>query len=187
MLPFQGIPGGILQWVWPTRFRRAFELRLGPQVVATLAWDSLTSSAWGCHGGGVYRFELVGTLIPYVAVRRMPLEADLARLYLGPGSRGTLVFADGRRYDLLRWGFVTPWWAFRDAWWRGLFRFTLDPGLSRTVGRVYLDVPPAWAPDLPLLVLLGWYAVRLYTEAQAAAFAAFFVILFAAMAAVPLL
>lgn len=169
MRAFRDVPAGTAEWVPVEGPRRSFELRWGREVLATLEWASgLGSLAWGRHAEGAFSFKRAGFLNPYVSARVPPSEADVARFHLGGGG-GLLLFGDGRRYDFLRWGFWSPTWGFRDAYGRGLCRFAPHSGLLKSGAWVSLDVTPVTAPDLPLLVLVGWYAIRLRQEEEAAA------------------
>ncbi len=173
MRSFQEVPTGYLEWVQPQALTRQFELRWGNEVIATLAWTGLLGSlATGSTADATFTFKRAGFLKPYITVRLPAAGADLARLYMGWNGDGTLVFGDSRRYEFLRWGFWSPQWGFRDAYGRGMCRFSPNAGLVRSGAYVYLDELAARYPDLPLLVLLGWYAIRLYLDEQAAAVSA---------------
>src|SRR5512136_1954792 len=117
MRPFRDVPVGVLEWVQPEWARRHYELRVGSETVDTLTWASAFGSlAWGRHTETAFYFKRAGFLRPYVTVRTPYAQADFARLDMDFGGGGDFVFADGRRYELVRWRFWSPQWGFRDVY-----------------------------------------------------------------------
>lgn len=145
-------------------FKRDHELRSGDEVLATLTWPkALGTLAEGTIDGTKYTLKRGGFLHPYVTVRKVPFEEDVARMELTIGGHGTLQFPDGTRYSFQKLSF----WGFK---W-GMMSESGDPLVTfgqasalKSVGE--MSIEPAGAADrhLPILVLLGGYTVILAIE-----------------------
>lgn len=168
-----------LEWIQPRRSERAFELKAGGEVVATLAFKSAFGTMAAAEAaGGRWTFKRVGFLNPRVTVREAGSEADRAVFHARWLGDGRLEFDYGAAF---RWESTNFWateWRFAAA--DGTPLVTLHPGLEKeglsdlfkTQAHVEITAGGAKAPELPVLVLLGWYLMIL-RQADAAAVAIF--------------
>ena len=161
---------GELTWTQPKTFKQLFELRAGDEVVGTLEFrNSFGSFATGESADGRWTFKRQGFFRPTVTVRAAGSETDLAifknKTWTGGG---TLEFPDGRHLLV-----STNFWHTR-------FEIATDtdsPLVSyrRTTGVLHMSSaitihPQAEdLPDLPWLVMLGWYLKVLMHRDQTAA------------------
>ena len=161
-----------LQWVRPKRSKRAFELRAGEAVVATLVWTR-GSSALAQWAQGQYRFSRQGWLRQRILVHGASSTTPVATdepLATFAQRAGALTFPDGRAF---LWRKPQRWTSERvwvDSNATALVRF-------RSVGHAAVAVicqPEAVSlPELPLLLLLGQYLLVLASQdAEAASTAA---------------
>jgi len=137
-----------------------YELRSADVVEARL-WYQRRSGAQGCAGEGRWRFSRAGFWHPRVIIEAAGSRREIARFttrWLGTGS---LEMPDGARFH---WGPSNFWqsqWAWQDGAGAPLLRFgrggghTWGPG--KAAGSVTVDEASRTLPELPLLLLLGWY------------------------------
>ena len=168
-----------LYWVQPTTFERWFELRSGDHVVATLGWKTSCGTLAGAESAdGHWTFKRVGFLNPRVTVRDAGSEIDLAIFWPNWLGDGRLEFAGG---DVFRWQSTNFWatnWCFTDSGGTPLVAF--KPGAEEAKlsdmfkQQAMVEVRPEGraVPELPLLVLVGWYLMILRQDDTAAAGAA---------------
>jgi hypothetical protein len=156
MRPISDVTHQKLTWTRPSARKRAYELRAGAEVVATLCWEH----AWGSRavaeaGNSRWTFRRVGFRHPRVTVRAVGSETDLATYSGGGMGRGTLDLSPTRRFQ---WGPTRFWhrtWAWRQTDGTPLVHFKIY-GLIKIEGTVEVG-PAAALPELDLLVPLGWY------------------------------
>ncbi len=166
-----------LSWIQPKTSARAFELRVGDELLATLRFQSAFGSlAVADSSAGSWTFKRVGFFNPRVTVRVAGQEFDTA-VYTPrwTGSDGKLAFANGRTY---RWS-VANFWSTKfqicDLDGEPLIGYhsgSEKPRLSDIFKtQAFVQVTPRGRelPDLPLLVLVGWYLIILQHEDSAAA------------------
>ena len=166
-----------LYWIQPKGIdNRWFELRAGGHVVATLGFGSLCDSlARAESADGSWTFRRVGILNPRVTVRKAGEEATLA-IYTPrwTGREGTLEFPGRRVFNWMQSSFWATKHEITDAAGNPLVSFesgTAKPRLSdifKTQARVEIDQRGRALPELPLLVLLGWYLIVLQKQDAAA-------------------
>jgi hypothetical protein len=169
--------GTDLYWIQPRGLdNRRFELRARGDAVATLGFETLCGSlARAESADGSWTFKRVGILNPRVTVRKAGEEATLA-IYTPrwTGSEGTLDFPGGRVFNWTQTNFWATKYQITDAAGIPLVSFESGaekPRLSdvfKTQARVEIDLRGRALPELPLLVLLGWYLIILQRQDTAA-------------------
>lgn len=162
-----GLP---LQWMQPSAWREAYELRAGEDVVATLRFRSAFGSfATAETADDCWTFKRVGFWQTRVTVRRCGASEDLAVFHNNTWSGGgTLVFPDDRRYRA-----STNVWQTRYEWQtepgEPLVRFDIG-GFFHYSAQVVIQPAALRLPQLPLLITLGWYlAVMLHQDSASVA------------------
>ena len=156
-----------LMWVQPARLQRAFELHASDDVVAVLRFErsSLASSetAWQ-----KWTFQQEGSWRRQVTIRTP--DSDDALVFNGARTGGgALELSQGR---LLRFG-ATNFWQSRWDWSDNesqapLLHFKRRAGFMKTEGQVDIETAAVTYPELPLLVVLGWYLLILFARNAAA-------------------
>jgi len=130
-----------LLWIQPAARKREHELRAGDDLVATL------------------RFQR-GTLAD--------AEADIAAFYPRWTGGGSLEVADGNALKLASANFWQSEWVRLDKD-QPVVRFKGRHGIVKAKGAVEVQAGAGERPDLPLLILLGWYLILLHADDAAAA------------------
>ncbi|HEX9095787.1 MAG TPA: hypothetical protein VF990_06735 [Candidatus Dormibacteraeota bacterium] len=156
-----------LLWLQPAARKRDHELRAGDDVVATLHFQrgSLADAeAAGAH----WTFKRQGFWHPRVTVRTAGSDADLAVFHPRWVGGGALEFPDGRTVRLSSANFWQSEWLWQENE-KPLIRFKGRHGLIKARGAVEVSPEGAALPDLPMLILLGWYLILLHAEDSAAA------------------
>ena len=177
MKAFSSAVGADLCWIQPKGLdNRWFELRAGDGIVATLEFETLCGSlARAQSADGSWTFKRVGFFNPRVTVRKAGQEADLA-VYTPrwTGREGTLEFPDGRVFGWVQANFWATKFQITDAAGYSLVSFESGAEKSRlsdifkTQARVEIGRRGRALPELPLLVLLGWYLIILQKQDAAA-------------------
>lgn len=166
MRPLAEVVDQELLWIQPSARRRAFELRAGGEVVATLNFQRRTladAEAEGQH----WTFKREGFWHPHVTVRAAGSDQDLAVFNPRWLGGGTVELSQGRTIQL---GAANLWqseWVWQDQ--LPLIRFKGPHGLIKASGAVEIQPDAAQLDELPLLVLLGWYLILLFSDDAAAA------------------
>ena len=167
MASLADVAGQELLWVQPAARRREHELRAGDDVIATLRFQRGTladAQADGQH----WTFKRQGFWHPRVSVRVAGSETDIAMFHPQWTGGGTVELAGGNPVKLASANFWQSEWVWLDKD-QPVVRFKGRHGLVKAKGAV--DIPPEAArrPDLPLLVLLGWYLILLHADDAAVA------------------
>jgi hypothetical protein len=167
------VAGQDLQWRQPKALKVEFELRAGEEVVGTLAFrNSFGSFATGASADGRWTFKRQGFFKPTVTVRAEGAESDLGvfrnRTWKGGG---TVELPDGRH--LLA---STNFWQTRyeltadtDA---PLITYRRTSGIMHMSAGMEIHDAAIELPELPWLVMLGWYLRVLLHRDSAAVVAA---------------
>jgi hypothetical protein len=172
--------GTDLCWIQPKGLGRHFELRAGDDVLAILRFETLCGSlARAESADGSWTFKRVGFFKPRVTVRKAGEEVNLA-VYTPrwTGREGALEFPDGRVFSWKQTNFWAARYQITDAVGNLLasFQSGIDKSklsdIFKTQARVEIDLRGRALPELPLLVLLGWYLIVLQENDAAAAGAA---------------
>lgn len=162
-----GLP---LQWMQPSAWREAYELRAGEEVVATLRFRSAFGSfATAETADDCWTFKRVGFWKTRVTVRRCDADEDLAIFHNNTwNGGGTLELTDGRRY-LASTNFWQTRYEFQAEAGELLVRFDIG-GVFRQSAGVVIQPAALRLIELPLLITLGWYlAVMMHQDSSAAA------------------
>ena len=168
MKPLADVIHGDLRWVQPRVFDRAFELRHLDEIVATLSFRSAFGSfATAASAGGSWTFKRVGFWQPRATVRAEGGTDDLAVFEHNTWSGGgTLALADGRPIRV-----TTNFWQskieFLSADDDVLFRY-LTEGFLRQESQLEILPSLERMPEMPWLLLFGWYLVVMMHQDSAA-------------------
>ncbi len=163
------VTGLALQWMQPSAWREAYELRANNDVVATLHFRSAFGSlATAQTADDCWTFKRVGFWKTRVTVRRCDAEVDLAVFHNNTWKGGgTLELADGRRYLA-----STNTWQTRyeisDEAGESLLLFAIG-GVLRQSAQVTIHPAAVRLDTLPLLLTLSWYLVVMMYQDSAAA------------------
>jgi hypothetical protein len=169
MQKIAGAIGRDLAWVQPGVWKMEYELRAGDDLVATLRFRSAFGTfATGESADGCWTFKRVGFCQSRVTIRACGSETDVAifRNNTWTGG-GTLELPGGRRIPA-----TTNFWQSKLEFKTGadevLIRLETG-GFVRRSATVEIQPAAAGAPELPWLVMLGWYlAVMMEADASAA-------------------
>lgn len=162
-----------LKWHQPAWTRQEYELSEPAGPVARLAFQSMLGTrAVAESGDGSWTFKRVGFWQQRATVRVAGSEHDLAVFRNNTWRNGgTLEFAEGARFRA-----TTNFWNTRFAWEteqeEALVRFHYG-GVFRLSATVEITDAARARPELPLLLLFGWYlCVMLHRDEGAAGAAA---------------
>jgi len=162
-----------IEWRQPSAFTRSYELVSGDDVLATLVFPkvfgSLADARWGSEA---WTFKRQGFLHPRVTVRRPDSDVDIAMyepnwtgrkaILRGPGSRLTMFVAASL------FGSEHLWKTPEDVALVSL----VSRGITHAGASVEVTAAGARDDQIKLLILLGWYVIRLAHEDAAASSAA---------------
>lgn len=165
------ISGQELMWVHPNPLTRAFELRSGTEVLATLRYSgAFGGSATGEVDENRWTFTWEGVVRPRIHVRAVGSDSDEATVtlpFLGWGGRPWFVrLADGRTLQWAATGWTDREYALTSADGVVFLRFKRPfgkPPYGRKGKReMRLEIAPVArsTSELPLLALLGRYLIR---------------------------
>jgi hypothetical protein len=157
-----------LVWGQPARLQRVFELHASDDVVAVLRFDK-ASLASGETAWQKWTFQQEGFWRRQVTIRTP--DSDDAPVFKAAGMRGgALELSQGR---LLHFGAANFWhsrWAWSDNESQApLIHFKRRAGLLKIEGQVDIETKAVTYPELPLLVVLGWYLLIVFARNAAAA------------------
>jgi hypothetical protein len=162
------VAGQELVWVQPARLRQDFELRASNDVVATLRFERATLAS-GETAENRWTFKREGFWHPQVTVRVRDSDANAAVFIPAWTGGGTLELPQGR---LLRFGAANFWrsqFGWSDSAGKPLVHFKSHQGLLKMEGQVDIETGALADPELPLLVVLGWYLLVLSASDSSAA------------------
>ena len=155
--PMAANPAGVLRWCQTRPLSRHYELRAGDDALATLKFRSRFGSlATGQSGDGCWTFKRVGFVSTRVTVRACGSDRNLAlfRNNCWAGG-GTLELLDRRRFHANSNAWQTRF-EIRDEHEETLVSFKRVRGL-RLTSDVVVHVAGETLPELPWVVILGWY------------------------------
>jgi len=170
MRPISEVADQELLWVQPAALKRAHELRAGDQVVATLAFQR-GSLADAVAADNHWTFKREGFWHPRVTVRIAGADTDVATFRPRWMGGGTLELPGGKTIDLSPANLWQTQWAWKEGDSTPVI-FKSRHGLMKSGAEVDVAKDGMNRPDLPLLVLLGYYLILLYAQDVAAASAA---------------
>ncbi len=167
MRPILEVADQVLVWQQPARSKRAFELRAGDEVVATLrfARGSLAEAEAANHR---WTFKREGFWHPRVTVRVEGSDTDVAVFKPSWSGGGTLERPQEpvKLIAANMWHSQWVWQVTKDV---PLVHFKSHQGFFKTSAEVEVSRGAVDPADVPLLVLLGWYLILLFAEDAAAA------------------
>lgn len=163
MRSISGVFGQELLWVQPSVTKQAFELRAGEEVVATLVWQR-SSLARAEIAERSWSFKREGFWHPQVTVRDPDSDQNEAVFRPSWTGGGVLELSNGR---LLRLGTANLWhsqwdWQLPDG--SRLVHFRSRSGFLKSGAEVNIAEGAQDLPELPLLVVLGWYLLVLFAR-----------------------
>jgi hypothetical protein len=123
----------------------------------------------GVCADGSYSFKRGGFLHPYVTIRCLNYEDDFGKMEMKFGYNGLLQLIDGQVFEFRKLGFWKSQWAFFDESGEQLCTFTRKAGVLKHNGHVELVEEAKRKIHLPLIILVGWYAIILFTEEETVA------------------
>lgn len=172
MRRFADFIGSELSWVQPNAFKLEYELRSLEDVAATLRFkSSFRTTAVGDCGEGSWTFRRPGFWQTTTVVQDALTEAEIAvfkRNFWKGG--GTLEFGFGRRL-LARTNFWQTALTFQAEDGAPIVQYQLS-GVMHSSAAVTIGLNAANLPELPWLVMLGWYLAVMMRRDSAAAAAA---------------
>jgi hypothetical protein len=163
---FIGLP---LQWHKPHLFGAQYELRSGEALIATLQFRSLWGTlASGQSGDGCWTFKRVGFWQTRATIRPCDSEQEIATFRNNTWSEGgTLLLPDGRQYPA-NTNFWQTQYEFKTPTGDSLIHYR-NRGLLGSSAEVTIFPQAQEVPELPWMVMLGWYLVVMMQNDSAAA------------------
>lgn len=165
------LPGLDLKWEQPNLFKMEYNLLAGDEIAATLRFrSSFGSYATARSADGCWTFRRIGFFQTRMAIRVCGSEADIASFRNNTWKGGgTLELPDGRQYTS-----NTNFWMtqieFRDRAEEVLFSHRKIGGFIHLSSNVEIYSVALSIPELPWMVMLGWYlTILMHHDAAVAA------------------
>jgi hypothetical protein len=163
-----------LSWQQPQAFKCEYELRAGDELLGSIHKTRKFGVAMEAEIGGTrFMLETVGFTRSRIMVREAGAAGEPAVFQRGFFGGGQLLLPGGRSY---RWKMTSFWgsrWAFVDDSGQPLVSLRPRKRVFRTGGEVEIAPGALTLPELPMLVLLGWYLLlRTLQDSASAAGAA---------------
>jgi hypothetical protein len=159
-----------LKWIQPQAIKMEFVLRCGEEAVASLRFrTSFGSLATGECADGCWTFKRVGFWRTRATIRVCGTETDIAVFHNNTWtSGGTLDMPDRRMFPATSNFWMTQY-EFRTEGGETLVRYRRIGGVLRLSSEVEIRPAAASMPELPWLVILGWYlTVMMHSDSAAA-------------------
>lgn len=169
MLKISNLTNEPLKWVQPV-MRQEYELRFGGSLVAVLNFrNAWSNKAIAKSGDGSWVFQRVGFWQDRAVIQEKGSAYDLAEFSRTSWKRtGTLAFSHGRLFKA-----TTNMWLTQMVWSGEngvpLIRFDHISGFFKRKADVEILSTAKNLPELPLLVLFGWYQILILIREAAAA------------------
>ena len=167
MKHIRDLVGRELKWIQPHTLKREYDLQSAGDVVATLRFRSAFGSlATGESADGAWTFKRVGFFANRVNVRVRDTETDIAIFKNNTWTNGgTLQFPDGHEV-LANTNFWATEYSLQTPSQSPLVTYRRIGGLLHLSSTVEIAHAAAALPELPWLVMLGWYlTVNLHVDA----------------------
>lgn len=167
MLKIAELIGRELKWTQPHALKMEYELRADDELAATLRFkSSFGTLATAESADGCWTFKRIGFWQTKVTVRACGSDTDLAVFKNNTWNNGgTLEFPGGRKI-FASLNFWATRYEFTTEADELLLRYTKIGGLVHFSARVEIQPHAAALPELPWLVMLGWYLpVMVYRDA----------------------
>jgi hypothetical protein len=153
-----------LAWVQASAWKRDCDLHDGNDIVATLRWQSaFQAAAIGETAEGIWRFKLEGFLFrQWVHIEQEGGDGERANFQGAPSLNGVLEYSDGRAFY---WdsNFWLTKWIWSDEHGFELMRVQRNLSL-KTEGTVSFDSSFLAQREIPLMTILGWYAIMVVSD-----------------------
>ena len=162
------LPATEMRWTQPRTFAREYELRTD-QVVGTLTFPSMFGSlARGESSDGCWTFKRLGFISTIVTIRPCHSNQNVAVFRNNTwSSGGALEFPDGRSY-LANSNFWQTRYSIHTVEEAPLITFDRVRGISHLSSDVEIHEAARSLPELPWLIMLGWYlTVMQYSDSIA--------------------
>jgi hypothetical protein len=158
-----------LKWTQPKMMKMSYQLLDGEEELATMEFRSMFGSlATGRSADGVWTFKRTGFFNPVVTVRVEGSEKDIATFKNNTWQDGgTLALMDGRTYRASTNFWMTTYMIANESD-EALVLFKRVGGLLHMSTEVEIQPVAAHKPELPWMVMLGWYLIVLMHQDQAA-------------------
>jgi hypothetical protein len=159
MKSFGDLQARLLSWTQPKAFRRAYELRAGDELLATLHWEKKTlhHDAVGETHQGCWAIKNSRLLHPRVTVRAAETDAIQAVFTAHLNGKGTVHLRNQNEFLWLSTDFWGAEWGLFNSKRNPILQIIPNYGLIRASAEVNLQPEAFQYPELPLLAILGWY------------------------------
>ena len=163
MKPIREFPGQELQWTRVKRWKRAFELHSGDEVLAMLYPQKGANSMIAEAADGHWAIKRRSFWNADIVITELTSQAEIAVVRRGRNRR--LTFSDGRLFTLTTSSFWRNEWVWLNDEGTPLIRYQR--------GKSLLIEPTANSlSELSLLVIVGWRLLVLQQEEDTASAAA---------------
>jgi hypothetical protein len=162
--------GQELEWVQPSVFRMQYELRADDELAATLRFrSSFGSFASGESADGCWTFKRMGFWQTRATVRACGEDVDIATFKNNTWSGGGTLELPGGQKFLATTNFWQTNLEFHDESGNILIKFKTG-GLIHLSAKVNVEPNALRLPELPWMVMLGWYlTVMMHMDSAATA------------------
>ncbi len=169
MIQIQPNQLGGLEWKQLSAFARAYELRSGDSILASVEFKKVFGTlAEAKTAQQSWTFKRTGFLTPMVTARVAGSEQDVALYKPGMmGTKGEISLPGGEVLQMKSTSFWGSQWALMSAGGDPLIRFH-NQGLLKHGAQVEIEPAARERPDLPLLLTLCWYILALHQQDSAA-------------------
>jgi hypothetical protein len=160
-----------LKWVQPHTLKMEYELHADMELAATLRFrSSFGSFATAESADGCWTFKRIGFWQTQATVRACDVEADLATFKNNTWTGGgTLEFPDGRKF-MANTNFWRTQYEFKTETGEKLLGFRNIGGVMHLSALVAIEPQVVGMPELPWMVMFGWYlTVMMHQDSAAAA------------------
>ncbi|MBI3175756.1 MAG: hypothetical protein HYZ25_18700 [Chloroflexi bacterium] len=171
MVKLAELVGHELKWIQPHALKMEYELHAGEMIAATLRFrSSLGSFATATSADGTWTFKRVGFWQTKVTIRAAESETDLATFRNNTWSGGgTLELLDGRKYPA-NTNFWSTQYEFKTEQGESLISYRKIGGILHMSSVTEIHPLARNIPEMPWMVLLGWYlTVMMHMDSAAAA------------------
>ncbi|QOY88652.1 hypothetical protein [Paludibaculum fermentans] len=169
MIQIQSNQLGGLEWKQLSAFARAYELRSGDSVLASVEFKKVFGTlAEAKTAHEAWTFKRTGFLTPMVTARVAGSEQDVAHYKPGMmGTKGEIFLPGGEVLHMKSTSFWGSQWALMLGDGTALIKFQ-NQGMLKHGAHVDIEPAARERPDLPLLLTLCWYILALHQQDSAA-------------------
>ncbi|HEY71060.1 MAG TPA: hypothetical protein G4O08_10805 [Anaerolineae bacterium] len=169
MKRLQAVDLGILMWKQVRFGADHFQLLAGEDCVGELYWTKWFSDlAVAQCAHGTWHMDRPDFFADRVIVTDPATEQRVAIFVKGCFGDGPLTMRDGREYEWARTKTFRNYWALFNEGGEVIFEIRAGMRWFKHEADVVLHAAASKEPDLPLLLLLGWYLVFMAIQDSAA-------------------